>query len=256
MEFTTLKFEVAEHIATITLNRPNVLNAMNAELMGELNQAITQVKTTPAIRVLIITGEGRAFAAGADIAAMMHDPPEVARQGSKFGSDTFLLLEKLSIPVIAAINGFALGGGCELAMACDIRIASEKTKLGQPEVSLGITAGYGGTQRMPRLIPPGIAKELLYTGRIIDAQEALRIGLVNRVVTQEELLPTVQKLAQEIIQKGPRAVALTKELITTGLEMDLEAALAKEQALYSSCYGTAEQQEGMQAFVEKRKPQF
>lgn len=141
-------------------------------------------------------------------------------------------------------------------MACDIRIASEKAKLGQPEVALGITAGYGGTQRMPRLISPGMAKELLYTGRIIDAHESLRIGLVNRVVKPEELLPTVHKLANEIIQKGPRAVALTKQLINEGLEMTLETALAKEQEFYCSCYGTAEQQEGMQAFVEKRKPNF
>ncbi|XWE63948.1 short-chain-enoyl-CoA hydratase [Sporomusa sphaeroides] len=241
----------------ITLNRPKALNALNSELLTELNGLLDEIAQDDSVKVVIITGSGdKAFVAGADIAEMQNISPLEGRAFGKFGQAIFNKLENIPQPVIAAVNGFALGGGCELAMACDIRIASDKAKFGQPEVGLGIVPGFGGTQRLPRLIGKGRAKELLYTADMINAEEAYRIGLVNRIVAADELLSTAKELAEKIMARAQAAVRLCKAAVNTGMDTDLESGIAYEAEVFGLCFATADQKEGMSAFIGKRKPNF
>jgi enoyl-CoA hydratase len=257
MGWKNILVEKDQNLAVLTINRPKVLNALNAETVEEIGQAIEQLEADPEVRVIIITGAGdRAFVAGADIAYMSGLTPLEARDFARKGQRVLSKIENLSKPVIAAINGYALGGGCELAMACDIRVASEKAKIGQPEVSLGIMAGFGGTQRLTRLVNPGWAKEILFTGDQYDAQTARSIGLVNHVVPPEHLLDFCRELAGRIARQGPVAVRLTKEAVNEGLEMDLEKALIHEADLFGVLFSTRDSKEGLKAFLEKRKPEF
>lgn len=256
VEYKNLLLHVEGSIGTITLNRPKVLNALNAETLIELKQASKEMASNNAVKVIILTGAERAFAAGADIAEMM---PMTAIEGQRYGQlgqKAFAAFENLHKPVIAAVNGFALGGGCELAMACDIRIASEKAKFGQPEVKLGVTPGFGGTQRLPRLVGRAKAKELIFTGDMIDAAEALRIGLVNAVFPPDALMPEAKKLAEKIAQNGALAVSLAKRAINQGIEVDLKSGCALEAEIFGLCFSTEDQKEGMKAFVEKRPANF
>ena len=239
------------------MNRPKALNALNQETLDELNQVADMLAKDSTVQVVILTGSGdKAFVAGADIAQMQSMSAMEGRNFGKLGQAVFNKLENLPQPVIAAVNGFALGGGCELAMACDIRIASEKAKFGQPEVTLGITPGFAGTQRLPRLVGKGRAKQLLYTGDVIDAQEAYRIGLVNVVAPAEELMATAKVMAQKIQSRAAVAVQLCKAAVNEGLDTDLETGTAYEAEVFGLCFATADQKEGMAAFVEKRKAQF
>ncbi len=257
MAWNNIQLEKDGNVAILTINRPKVLNALNEETLRELDQAVEQVNQDDEVRVLIITGAGeKAFVAGADIAHMQKLKPLEAREFARLGQKVFSKIENLPKPVIAAINGFALGGGCELAMACDIRIASDNAKLGQPEVNLGLIAGFGGTQRLTRLVNPGLAKEILFTADMYDAATAQQIGLVNRVVPAGELLEFCKKMAGRIAARGPVAVRLTKEAVNEGLEMDLEKALAHEADLFGVVFSTEDREEGIAAFLEKRKAEF
>lgn len=255
-DFKTIKIEVSGAICTLTIDRPEALNALSTQVLKELSQALDEVAAQPEIRVLVLTGAGRSFVAGADISEMSEFTPEEALNFGKIGSAVFRKIELLPIPVIAAVNGFALGGGCELAMACDIRYASDKAKFGQPEVGLGIAPGFSGTQRLPRLVGAGLASELIFTARVIKADEALAIGLVNKVVTSDELMPVVYSLAEEIATKSPFAVSASKQAIQRGLQADIDTGIAIENYLFSHCFSSDEQKEGMTAFLEKRKPNF
>lgn len=257
MEFESLLLEIAEGIATVTINRPKALNAMNAAVLAELEGAFTALNSNPEVGCIILTGSGeKAFVAGADIAAMQPLDAVTARDFALLGHRVMQLIEKGPKPVIAAVNGFALGGGCELAMGCDLRLASDNAKFGQPEVNLGVIPGFGGTQRLPRLVGKGRALELVLTGDMIDAQEAYRIGLVNKVYPLAELLAETKKVAKKILGKGPLAVRLGKEAVCNGVEMDLDRACAYEADLFGFCFATADQKEGMQAFLEKRPAKF
>lgn len=257
MTYRNLLFEKEDSIGLLTINRPQVLNALNRETMTEISQVVGKIATDPEVAVLIITGAGeKSFVAGADISEMRTLSALEGRAWSKFSQATFNALENLPQPVIAAVNGYALGGGCELAMSCDIRIASEKAKFGQPEVLLGVVAAFAGTQRLPRLVGKGRAKELLFTGDQIDAAEACRIGLVNKVVPAGELLTAAKALAAKIISRGPVAVQLCKAAVNEGLDMDLESAQAYEAEVFGLCFATDDQKEGMNAFVEKRPAKF
>lgn len=257
MTYRNLLFEKEGSIGLLTINRPQVLNALNREAMTEISQVVGKIATDPEVAVLIITGAGeKSFVAGADISEMRTLSALEGRAWSKFSQATFNAIENLPQPVIAAVNGYALGGGCELAMSCDIRIASEKAKFGQPEVQLGVVAAFAGTQRLPRLVGKGRAKELLFTGDQIDAAEACRIGLVNKVVPAGELLTAAKALAAKIISRGPVAVQLCKAAVNEGLDMDLESAQAYEAEVFGLCFATADQKEGMNAFVEKRPAKF
>jgi enoyl-CoA hydratase len=253
-EVEYIKLQAQGPVLLITIDRPGALNALNRQVLGELKDAIDSVDFN-VTRCVVITGAGeKAFVAGADIAEMQMMSKTRAKEFGLFGNSVFLALEKLPIPVIAAVNGFALGGGCELALACDIRIASENASFGQPEVSLGITAGFGGTQRLPRIIGEGRAKQLLYTGARIKAQEALEIGLVNQVHPAEELMEKALALANTIAANAPIAVRGTKLAINLGRAMDMEAAVALEADYFSACFESKDQREGMSAMLEKRKP--
>ncbi|MDR3590170.1 MAG: short-chain-enoyl-CoA hydratase [Negativicutes bacterium] len=255
--YNNLLFEFQDGIGVVTINRPAVLNALNAETLGELDRLCDELATNKDVQVIIITGAGeKSFVAGADIAAMRPLSAMEGRSWGKFGQAVFNKVENLPQPVIAAINGFALGGGCELAMACDIRIASAKAKFGQPEVSLGIPPGFGGTQRLGRIVGKGVAKELLFTGDLIDAQEAYRIGLVNKVVAAEDLTSAAKALAQKIMARAPVAVQLCKAAVNEGMDMDLDSGVAYEAEVFGLCFATADQKEGMTAFLDKRKPNF
>ncbi|WP_312421576.1 enoyl-CoA hydratase-related protein [Anaerospora hongkongensis] len=257
MTYRNLLFEKEDSIGLLTINRPQVLNALNRETMTEISQVVGKIATDPEVAVLIITGAGeKSFVAGADISEMRTLSALEGRAWSKFSQATFNAIENLPQPVIAAVNGYALGGGCELAMSCDIRIASDKAKFGQPEVLLGVVAAFAGTQRLPRLVGKGRAKELLFTGDQIDAAEACRIGLVNKVVPAGELLTAAKELAAKIISRGPVAVQLCKAAVNEGLDMDLESAQAYEAEVFGLCFATADQKEGMNAFVEKRPAKF
>ncbi|WP_312338714.1 enoyl-CoA hydratase-related protein [Anaerospora hongkongensis] len=257
MTYRNVLFEKEDSIGLLTINRPQVLNALNRETMTEISQVVGKIATDPEVAVLIITGAGeKSFVAGADISEMRTLSALEGRAWSKFSQATFNAIENLPQPVIAAVNGYALGGGCELAMSCDIRIASDKAKFGQPEVLLGVVAAFAGTQRLPRLVGKGRAKELLFTGDQIDAAEACRIGLVNRVVPAGELLTAAKALAAKIISRGPVAVQLCKAAVNEGLDMDLESAQAYEAEVFGLCFATADQKEGMNAFVEKRPAKF
>ncbi len=257
MELKNLLVVKEEGIATVTINRPKALNALNRDTLLELRDFFRDLAEDRNIRVVIITGAGeKAFVAGADIAFMQGLEPAAGRAFGKLGHEVLRTIENLPQPVIAAVNGFALGGGCELALACDIRMAASNAKFGQPEVNLGIIPGFGGTQRLPRIVGKGLANELIFSGNIIDAEEACRIGLVNRVFSQENLMIECRALAAKIATRGPGAVRLCKEAVNNGLEMDLHRACAYEADLFAQCFSSADQKEGMSAFLEKRAPNF
>jgi len=257
MEFKNLIFQQEDGIAIITLNRPKALNALNSETMKELDQLVGSIDANPGIKIVIITGGGeKSFVAGADISEMQNMNALEGRSWGRFSQAVFNKIENLPQPVIAAVNGYALGGGCELAMSCDIRIAAENAKFGQPEVLLGVIPGFAGTQRLPRLIGKGRAKELMFTGDQIDAQEAYRIGLVNKVVPAAELMDAAKKMAAKIMSRGPIAVQLCKSAVNEGMDMDLDSGQAYEREAFGVCFATDDQTEGMKAFVEKRPAKF
>ena len=252
----TVLYEEKEKIGFLTINRPDVLNALNARVLEEIDMVLDQIEQKGGIRVLILTGAGRAFVAGADIGEQSVLDMEGGRAWGKRGSAIFRRLELLSIPTIAAVNGFALGGGCELAMACDMILASSKAKFGQPEVGLGIMPGFSGTQRLPRLVGKAKAMELILTGEMIKAEEALRIGLVNEVTEPEALLARAEELARAIEKSGSLAVKYAKAAVIRGTQMDMYSGIAMENELFAMCFATEDQKEGMQAFLEKREPKF
>jgi enoyl-CoA hydratase/carnithine racemase len=257
MAYGNLLYEKKDGIAYVTLNRPKVLNALNRKTVEELQDALIDARGDDSVRVLILTGAGeKSFVAGADIGELAQQTPVSGRETSLFGQGVFHLLETMGKPSICAINGFALGGGCELALACTIRIASKTAKLGQPEVKLGIIPGYGGSQRLARLCGKGIAQELCLTGEMIDAEEALRIGLVNHIYEPAELLPVAQAMAKKIIANAPLAVKYTMEAIERGMEMRQEEGLFLEATLFGLVCTTEDMREGTKAFLEKRPGQF
>ena len=255
--YTNLIYERSGSIGIVSINRPKALNALNSETLSELDSLFTDIAKDSSVKVVVIRGGGeKAFVAGADITEMQGMSAIEARKFGKLGQTVFNKIENLPQPVIAAINGFTLGGGCELAMACDIRIATEKSKFGQPEVLLGVTPGFAGTQRLPRLVGKGNAKELLFVGDMIDAKEAFRIGLINKIVPVEELMTAVMTMAEKIASRAPIAVQLCKAGVNEGLDVDLESGMAYEAEIFGLCFSTADQKEGMTAFVEKRQPTF
>jgi len=257
MTYQTLLFDVHDGIAVVTINRPDKLNALNDQVMGELGQAAERIATESEINGAILTGAGpKAFVAGADIGDLSRQGPFDGKARAQRGQAVLRRLETCGKPVIAAINGFALGGGCELAMACHIRIASENAKFGQPEVKLGIAPGYGGTQRLPRLVGKGLALQLILTGEMIDAQEAYRIGLVNKVVPATDLLTESEKVMRGILAMGPLAVRLAMEAVDQGLEMSLDEGLLLEANHFGLLAATDDMKEGLTAFLEKRPAKF
>jgi enoyl-CoA hydratase len=257
MRFENLIYEKKEGIAYITFNRPKVLNALNRKTIEELRDALLDAREDSAVRVLILTGAGeKSFVAGADIGELATRTPVDGKEFSLFGQSVLHLLETMGKPSICAINGFALGGGCELALSCTIRIASKTAKLGQPEVKLGIIPGYGGTQRLARLCGKGAAHELCLTGEMIAAEDAQRIGLVNRIYEPAELLPAAEALAKKIIANAPVAVKYAMEAIERGMEMPQEEGLFLEASLFGLSCATEDMREGTKAFLEKRKANF
>jgi enoyl-CoA hydratase len=257
MAYENLLYEKRNGIAYITLNRPKVLNALNRKTVEELQAALLDVRGDDSVRVIIMTGAGeKSFVAGADIGELSQQTPVSGREFSLFGQGVFHLLETVGKPSICAINGFALGGGCELALACTMRIASKTAKLGQPEVKLGIIPGYGGSQRLARLCGKGVAHELCLTGEMISAEEALRIGLVNHVYEPAELMPAAEALAKKIIANAPLAVKYTMEAIERGMDMGQEEGLFLEATLFGLVCTTEDMREGTKAFLEKRPGQF
>ena len=244
-------YEVKDHIAIITIDRPDALNALNLEVLAGLDEAVGKADRDDDVYVLVITGAGRAFVAGADIAQMKDFTPAEALAFGEFGNGVFLRIESLRKPVIAAVNGYALGGGCELAMACDIRIASDKARFGQPEVGLGITPGFGGTQRMPRIVGASKAKELILTAKQIKADEALNIGLVDIVVPGEELMDAAAGMAGEIAKNAQVAVRQSKAAINNGLQCDVATGAAFESQAFALCFATEDQKDAMNAFINK-----
>ena len=244
--------EVKDKIAVITINRPEALNALNSQVLDDLNAAFDSIDVN-VVRAVVLTGAGdKSFVAGADIGEMSTLTKAEGEAFGKKGNDVFRKIEEFPLPVIAAVNGFALGGGCEISMSCDIRICSENAMFGQPEVGLGITPGFGGTQRLARLIGAGMAKQLIYTARNIKADEAYRIGLVNAVYPQEELLAAAEKMASQIAANAPIAVRACKKAINDGLQTDIDAALVIEEKLFGSCFETEDQKEGMANFLRKK----
>lgn len=257
IDLHNVRFEKEGAIAILTIDRPKALNALNYETLQELLYCFQQLEKNREIGAVILTGSGeKAFVAGADISYMQQLNTLAASEFAGLGHAVMTKIEHLPQPVIAAVNGFALGGGCEISLACDIRIAAENAKFGQPEVNLGVIPGFGGTQRLPRLIGKGMACELLFTGDIIDAKEALRIGLVNKVVAKEELLDVCRVLAGKITSKGPIAIRLCKETVNNGVEMDLDRANQYEAIQFGQCFASDDQKEGMLAFLEKRVANF
>ena len=257
MTYSTLLVDRTDGVATVTINRPDKLNALNDAVIAELDEAVRAVEADEAVRGVILTGAGpTAFVAGADISELATQDPLHGKARAMAGQAVFRRLERLGKPVLAAVNGFALGGGCELAMACHLRLASEGAKFGQPEVKLGIGPGYGGTVRLPRLVGKGRALELLLTGRTIDAQEAWRIGLVNRVVPVEQLMSEAQRTLRAILENGPLAVRLCLEAVDAGLDMPTDSAYLLEATCFGLLASTADMKEGLTAFLEKRAPVF
>jgi enoyl-CoA hydratase len=256
MAYSTLTFDVADHIATITVNRPDKLNALNAATIGELGQAIDEAIGRDDVGGVILTGAGRAFIAGADISKMAGQTALEMQQLARRGQEVFRRFESSPKPVIAAVNGFALGGGCELAMACHVRLAADGAKFGQPEVKLGLIPGYGGTQRLARLVGKGRALQLLLTGETIDAQEALRIGLVNSVVPAGELLDRARAMLGQMLANGPVAVRLCIEAVNAGYDLPLDEASQLESYQFGVSAATEDMREGTSAFLEKRAAQF
>ncbi|MGA7625012.1 MAG: enoyl-CoA hydratase-related protein [Candidatus Acidiferrales bacterium] len=257
MAYSNLLFEAKDQIARLTINRPQVLNALNRKTLDELDDCLKAVRENATVRVLIVTGAGeKAFVAGADINELAQQTPLSGQEFTVHGQGIIHRLETLGKPSIAAINGFALGGGCELALACTIRIASRNAKLGQPEVKLGIIPGLGGSQRLPRLCGKAVAHELILTGDMISADEALRIGLVNRVVEAAELLPAAESIAKKIIANAPLAVQYAMEAVERGIEMPQEEGLYLEATLFGLSCATQDMREGTRAFIEKRPAKF
>ena len=257
MDFKFILYEKTEGVATITLNRPEALNAFSKDVVAEVLMALEDVKADENVRVVVLTGAGeKAFSAGADIKAMIGMTALRARELSLMGEKLCVALESLEKPVIAAINGFALGGGLEVAMSCDLRIASETARVGQTEINIGLIPGWGGTQRLTRLVGVGKAKELVFTGRMIDAKTAEQLGIVNMVVPADKFRETVKQFAQELAQKAPVALKVAKALISRGADIGLESALALEREGFGVVASTEDLQEGVKAFTEKRKPKF
>lgn len=256
MELKNLLIEKNEGICTVKINNPQTLNSLNVEVLNDLECAFDQIKEDDEIYVVVLTGEGKAFVAGADIAYMRDLNPEQAKKFSEDGSRLFRKIETLNKVVIAAVNGFSLGGGCELAMACDIRIASAKAKFGQPEVGLGIIPGFSGTQRLTRLVGLGRAKELIFMGGHIDAEEAYRIGLVNKVTDKDSLMEETYKIADKIKSNSRIALKYAKESMNRGIETDIETGIAFESNVFGLCFASEDQKEGLSAFLEKRHPNF
>lgn len=256
MEFTNLIVERENGVAIVKMNRPQALNSLNRETLLELEKGMHELSDDPSVKVIILTGEGKAFVAGADISEMMGLSAVQAREFARLGQRVLSYIENLEKPVIAAVNGFALGGGCELALACDLRVASDKVKIGQPELNLGVIPGFAGTQRLSRLIGVGRAKEMIYLGDPVDAQTALAYGLVNKVTTPEELLPTCRAMAQKMIGKGPIALHLAKTVINRGLDSNFTTGSSYEMEAFGMSFASGEPREGMSAFLEKRKPNW
>ncbi|MDD2619967.1 MAG: short-chain-enoyl-CoA hydratase [Syntrophomonadaceae bacterium] len=257
MAFENLILEKEDYLAILYINRPKALNALNGDTLFELEAAIKDIKADNNIKVVIVTGVGdKSFVAGADITFMLPLTPAEGRYFSDVGEKVMRQLELLEKPVIAAVNGFALGGGCELAMACDIRLASETAIFAQPETGLGVIPGFGGTQRLARLIGEGRAKELIYTCDVIKADEAYRVGLVNHVYPQDQLMDAAKKMAAKIAKKAPLAVGYSKFTIGKGLQVDIDTGMSIESDMFGMCCATEDKFEGMGAFVEKRKPTF
>lgn len=251
---TNVLLEKKGNIAVATINRPKALNALNSDVLNDLSELVDLVNADEEIRALILTGSGeKAFVAGADIGEMSSLTKAEGEAFGKRGNDAFRKIETLAIPTIAAINGFALGGGCELSMSCDIRLCADTAVFGQPEAGLGITPGFGGTQRLARLVGAGMAKQMIYTAKNIKADEALRIGLVNAVYPLEELLTAAEKMANTIAKNAPIAVRACKKAINDGLQVDIDQAIVIEEKLFGGCFETDDQKEGMAAFLEKRK---
>ncbi len=257
MEYKNIKFEKDGPVAIVTIDRPKVLNALNHETIAELDHCFTAIADDDSVLCLILTGGGeKSFVAGADINELVVADLVSGRANSDRGQALLFKIENLPQPVIAAVNGFALGGGCEIALACDIRLASEKAKIGQPEVSLGVIPGYGGTQRLSRLVGRGKAKQMILTGDHINAGEALRIGLVDEVYPPEELMAKAREMARKIASKGPLAIKAAKEAINLGLDVDLKSGCEHEAALFAGVCASEDKTEGMKAFLEKRKAEF
>ncbi|GAB4376431.1 MAG: enoyl-CoA hydratase-related protein [Calditrichia bacterium] len=249
--------EIQDRIATVTMNRPEKLNALDTQTLTELYQVFKNLKQNPDVDAIILTGSGeKAFVAGADISEIKRHDDISGRIFAMRGQKVFRFIEKIDKPVIAAVNGYALGGGCELAMACHFRLASENAKFGQPEVNLGIIPGYGGTQRLPRLVGQGKALYLLLTGDIIDAQKALQFGLVEEITTPDQLIPRAKEIATRIISKAPLAIKAILKSVTEGLDATLDAGLNLEADLFGNLCATEDMKEGTTAFLEKRQPQF
>ena len=255
MEYNFLKIEHNNGVTVLTISAPKTLNALNSSILKELNDFIDNLE--PTTRVLIITGDGeKSFVAGADISEMVHLNEAQGHEFGRLGAQVFRKIEVLPIPVIAAVNGFALGGGCELAMSCDIRICSANAKFGQPEVGLGIIPGFSGTYRLPKLIGQGYAKEMIYTGKVIRSDEALRIGLVNAVYEPAELMGKAMEMAAMMLKNAPVAIGLAKQSVNEGYDLDADGAIALENKLFGKCFATTDQKEGMDAFLNKREATF
>lgn len=256
MVYKNILYEKIGNLGYIKMNRPDVLNALNSKTFYELLDLLSEMEKDKELRTVIVTGEGRAFVAGADIAELSKMSQLEARKFSQLGQKVFQTIEDFEIPVIAAVNGFALGGGCEFAMSCDIRWAGEKAKFGQPEVGLGVTPGFAGTQRLARICGPSIAKELILSGKTIEAKKALEIGLVTNVLPQDELMDEVKKLAKKIASQGPVAVKLAKKVINRGFDSNMDTGSSYESEVFGLCFSHPESQEGLKAFLEKRKPEW
>ena len=256
MTYQTIKTEVHENLCILTMDNPKSLNALSNLTFSEIEHAIDEIDKNDSIKVVIVTGEGKAFIAGADIAHMANQTPDEAKKFSELNAHVYRKIERSSKVYIAAINGFALGGGCEFALACDMRIASDRAKIGLPEVGLGILPGGGGTQRLPNLVGLAKAKELIFTGDILRAEEALSIGLVNHAVPADELMEFSKNLAARIIKNASQAVSYAKACIQYSAESDLDTGVIYENAMFGLCFATADQKEGMAAFLEKREAKF
>lgn len=256
MDYKFLNISKDNNILTIKINSPSSLNALNSQIIDELNHLIESLYSLNDLRCVIITGEGRAFVAGADIQEMSNMGAKEGKEFGKKGAYLFRKIEKLPVPVIAAVNGFALGGGCELALSCDIRIASQKAKFGQPEVSLGIIPGFSGTQRLPRIIGVARAKYMIYTGEVIDATKALEWGIISEVVPPENLMERATDIANKIASQAPIAVRYSKEAINIGIECDTSSAIEYETNLFGLCFATEDQKDGMRAFINKESIDF
>ena len=254
--YKNINYEVKDSIASIKVNRPEAMNALNYETLEELYMVFKEVEKDSSVRCVIVTGEGKAFVAGADIAAMSEMSAAEGREMMKKGHQLMNFMESLEKPIIAAVNGFALGGGCELALACDFRIASERAKFGQPEVGLGIIPGFGGTQRLPRLVGKSRGKMLIMTGDIVGAKEALDMGLCDKVTSPEDLIIEAQALAEKIMSKAPLAIGAAKTVINIGYDLDMKTATSLEMEGFTGPFASADKTEGMKAFLNKREADF